>query len=92
MYYVYIIESVTDKSYYIGQTKDLAERVKRHNLGHSKSTKAKIPWNLVYSKSFNNRGQAVEYEKKLKRQKNKDYLHWLIEKSNEEKRGVAQLV
>ncbi|MBS1539503.1 MAG: GIY-YIG nuclease family protein, partial [Bacteroidetes bacterium] len=32
-FYVYILQSDKDQSFYIGQTNNLDERLKRHNLG-----------------------------------------------------------
>jgi len=46
-YFVYIIESLKDGSYYVGSTQDLSERMERHNQGRSKYTKVKRPWNLI---------------------------------------------
>lgn len=39
-YFVYILQSVKDHSYYIGSTQDLSSRIERHNQGRSKYTKA----------------------------------------------------
>ena len=41
-YYVYILQSEKDGTYYIGSTQDLDERLKRHNEGRSKYTKTKL--------------------------------------------------
>ncbi len=84
MYYVYVIRSKKDGTYYIGQTKNLGERLVRHNLGHSKATKARRPWDLVYTEEFTTRSEAVQCESKLKQKKNKRSIEWLIN------RGVAQ--
>ncbi|MCK5655459.1 MAG: GIY-YIG nuclease family protein [Candidatus Aureabacteria bacterium] len=77
MFYVYILKSEKDGSYYIGQTKDLGKRIKCHNLGYSKFTKAKRPWKLAYKQCFNTRSEAVTRELALKRKKNKNILDWL---------------
>ena len=58
-YFVYIIESLKDGSYYIGSTKDLAERLERHNQGRSKYTKAKRTWKLTYFEEHKDRSEAV---------------------------------
>ncbi len=35
MYFVYLIESLKNGQYYVGQTQDLEERIKRHNQGRN---------------------------------------------------------
>ena len=67
-YYVYIIHS-TKNYYYIGQTQDLTERLKRHNSGRSKWTKGKGTWEFVVVKEFSSRSEAVQMEIKLKKMK-----------------------
>ena len=47
-YYVYILKSFKDGSYYLGSTNNLEDRVARHNQGRSKYTKATRPWRLEY--------------------------------------------
>ena len=66
MYYVYIIQSEKDGSFYIGHTRDLEERVKRHNQGRSKYTKSKLPWTLVYYEKVQTKAKAVQREKLIK--------------------------
>jgi putative endonuclease len=66
MFYVYILEARESKRYYIGQTENLEERVKRHNDGRNLSTKAYIPWQLKWWKEFETRSEAFKVEKDLK--------------------------
>ena len=66
MFFVYILEAEQSKRYYIGQTKNLQERLKRHNEGKNLSTKAYIPWQLKCWKGFGSRSEAIKAEKKLK--------------------------
>ena len=65
-FYVYIIQSEPDGSYYIGSTRDLDERLNRHNQGRSKYTKTKKPWRLKYFEEYPNRSKAVKREKAMK--------------------------
>jgi putative endonuclease len=53
-YYVYILQSELDGTYYIGSTRDLDMRVARHNHGGSRYTKSKKPWKVIYSEKFGN--------------------------------------
>jgi len=77
-YYVYILESINKKTYYIGQTNDLLRRVQEHNTSRSKSTKLGVPWKLVYSKECQNRSEAVKLERKIKSYKKRIYIEKFI--------------
>ena len=79
-YYLYIIQSDRDNSFYIGTAQNLEERILRHNQGRSKYTKPKRPWNLVYIEEHPDRSSAMKREYAIKRRKSKDYLAKLIEK------------
>ena len=81
-HYVYIIQSQTDESYYIGTSRDLTERIERHNQGRSKYTKSKRPWNLVYFEEHADRSDAMKREYAIKRRKSKEYLAKLIKRFN----------
>ncbi len=78
MYFVYIIQSETDGSYYIGFTENLQKRISEHNPGNTNYTSKKMPWKLVYFESFGNKTDALKREKLLKRRKNKDFYQRLI--------------
>jgi len=80
-FYVYIIQSEIDRSYYIGSTRDIDERLERHNQGRSKYTKTKRPWKLIYSEKHPNRAVAVKREKEIKNRKKKIYIDTLIRTS-----------
>jgi putative endonuclease len=78
MYYVYILYPVDFDRYYVGQCEDIALRIKRHNGRGVPSTKAYVPWNLVYSETFNSRTQAVHRETAIKKKKSRKYIEYLI--------------
>ena len=80
-YFVYIIESLKDGSYYVGSTQNLAERMERHNQGRSKYTKTKRPWSLIYHKEYPDRSSAIQREKEIKVKKNKEYIEWWVRTS-----------
>jgi putative endonuclease len=65
-YWVYILYSESINLYYKGQTRDLENRLFRHNNGYEKSTKKGIPWRLVWRTELENRSAAMMLEKKLK--------------------------
>ena len=79
MFYVYILRSKKDGSFYIGQTNNIEDRVNRHNSGRSVYTKLKIPWDLVYYERFETRKGALQREKELKSWKSKIILQELVE-------------
>jgi len=66
MYFIYVLKSQKTKSLYKGQTDNLEKRLKEHNNGKVKSTKAFLPWEIVYFEEFPNREDAVNREKYLK--------------------------
>ncbi len=80
-YYVYIIQSSVDGSFYKGFTTDYLKRLQAHNEGKSTYTAHKIPWKLVYLEKFDSKTEALKKELMLKRQ-NANYLNWLIQQPN----------
>ncbi len=80
MFYVYILESKCDNSFYIGQTEDLEKRLDFHNQGLSKYTSRKIPWRIVYFEEYKMRTEALMRERFLKKQRNRDFYKSLINK------------
>jgi putative endonuclease len=79
-YYTYILKSKIKDKYYIGSCADLTKRLEHHNLGHSRSTKAYIPWEIMYSEEFNTKSDAIKREYSLKRIKNKNTILKIINK------------
>lgn len=67
MYFVYIIQSELDLSYYKGFTEDLLLRLKRHNNGESTYTRNKIPWHFVHIEAFQSKTEVLRREKALKK-------------------------
>ena len=78
-FFVYILQSMKDFSFYIGQTDDLDRRMSKHTEGMSKYTATKRPWRLVYFEMFNSRREAIIREKQLKSWKNADRYWQLIQ-------------
>ena len=52
MYYTYILYSPISGKRYIGSTADLVKRLKEHNDGKVKSTKAYLPWKIFYYEAY----------------------------------------
>jgi len=79
MYFVYILKSLKDNGYYIGQTEDFDKRLKKHNGGQVISTKKRMPFNLVRKEIFNTRGEARKRENYLKKLKGGNEFKKIIE-------------
>ncbi len=81
-YYVYILAKKRNGALYIGITKDLTKRVKRHKRKTAaKFTKDYEINKLVYFEKFKNRQTAAVREKQLKKW-NRRWKIRLIEQSN----------
>ena len=65
-YFVYILKSNIDGSFYKGYTECLQSRLETHNSGKVKSTKSKRPWNMVYHEEFQTLEQALKRERYFK--------------------------
>jgi len=78
MFYVYILQSIDFGTYYIGVTVDIQKRLTQHNYGLAKSTKAKRPWRLVYSRGFDTLSAGRTFENKLKSIKKRKALEEFI--------------
>jgi putative endonuclease len=86
MYYAYVLRSSSSGQFYIGQTRDLDKRVKRHNNNRVRSTKNKGPWQLIGYIEVTNRSEAMEMERKLKGMKKRSQVKkWL------ERHGVMKV-
>jgi len=76
---VYILKSSVTNRYYIGHTSDIQKRLWYHNSGYPKSTKAGLPWKLVYIENFDTRQQAMKRESELKKDKSRAMIEKIIE-------------
>ena len=66
MYYVYILRSEKDGSYYTGMTQNLKQRIKDHNWHLAKYSSSKTPFELVWFCGFDDEKKAFDFEKYLK--------------------------
>ncbi len=66
MYFDYILQSQSDNTFYTGLSSDVARRLKEHNAGLTKTTKARIPWHVIHIEEFSTRSEARAREKFLK--------------------------
>ena len=79
MYFVYILKSLKDSGYYIGQTDNLELRIEKHNNGQVRSTKNRTPFVLIKKELFKSRGEARKRENYLKRLKGGNEFKKIVE-------------
>ncbi len=73
-YYTYILYSASIDKYYVGHTNNLERRIYEHNLGKEKFSSKGIPWEIKFSRTYNNNVDAAREERRLKKCKNRKYL------------------
>lgn len=80
MYFVYVLKSLRDNKYYIGQTNDFERRVRQHMLGRVASTKNRRPFRIVGSKMFKTRSESMrmEHQLKLNGEKKREFIDKII--------------
>lgn len=66
MYFVYILKSQKDNSYYKGVTIDLKKRLEQHNSMKNRYTSNKQPFELIWYCCFKDKMKAYNFEKYLK--------------------------
>ncbi|MBP7854726.1 GIY-YIG nuclease family protein [Candidatus Babeliales bacterium] len=75
MIYVYILRSLSNpEQTYVGFTRNLSDRLKRHNAGVCTYTSKYIPWNVVTYTAFADLDLAIEFEKYLKTSSGKKFM------------------
>jgi putative endonuclease len=91
MYCVYILQSVDHDKFYIGVSKNIDVRLKKHNNGSSKSTKPYRPWRIIYTEKFENKGGAYKREFYLKQPRGYQEKRKIIEQNKLDKKygGIA---
>ena len=88
MHFTYTIQSKQDKSWYYGYSSDPYSRLEFDNQGKSTYTQSKIPWELIFLRKFDNKTEALKFERYLKKTRNKKYI--LTKFAGYFIRGVAQ--
>jgi putative endonuclease len=77
MIWVYAIRSLERKYIYVGMSNNVDRRMKEHNNGENRSTKAYRPFVLILKEEFNTRAEARKREKYLKSGIGKEHLYSL---------------
>lgn len=73
-FYVYVLSSKKDNSWYIGYSSDLENRIIQHNSGKTITTSRKMPWEIIYYEISFNKADAIAREKYLKSGMGRRYL------------------
>lgn len=82
IFYVYILQSLKDRSYYKGFTENPLLRLERHNKGDSIYTRNKIPWEIVYLERKELKQEALIRERSLKKYSHEQIQQLIISSKN----------
>jgi putative endonuclease len=74
MFYAYVLQSIKDKDFYTGFTKNLKLRFEQHNKGQVESTKERCPFKLIYYEACLDEIDAKKREKYFKSYNGKMFL------------------
>ena len=66
MFYTYVLLSEKDEKFYVGFTKDLRERLEKHETGKVKSTANRRPLKLIYYEACLDERDSIKREKYFK--------------------------
>jgi len=80
VYFVYVLQSLNRKRFYIGVTTELRRREKEHNDGFTKSTKPFRPWLMIYSEPYTDKRVAYSREYFLKHKEGFKSKRCILEK------------
>ena len=78
-YFVYVLKSFKDNFHYIGHTHDLQQRLKSHNYKKVRSTKAHVPYEIIYVEKYPSKSEAIKREYYLKRAEGNIWLRNYLE-------------
>lgn len=78
MFYTYILQSDKNGRYYVGSCSDIVERLKRHNNELVKSTKAYLPWKVIYTETYQTLSETRKREYQIKSWKKRSAIEKLI--------------
>ncbi|PIZ98742.1 MAG: excinuclease ABC subunit C [Candidatus Komeilibacteria bacterium CG_4_10_14_0_2_um_filter_37_10] len=76
--YVYILQSLKDKLFYIGFTSNLNRRLNEHRSGRNKSTSRRLPLKLIFFEAYLNKHDALRRESYFKTNKGKVTLRQML--------------
>lgn len=77
VFFIHLYSTILNQ-YYIGHTKNIQDRLFRHNNSGSKSTKKANDWKVVYTEQYQLRSEAYKRESEIKRKKSRNYIEYII--------------
>jgi putative endonuclease len=78
-YYVYVLQSLRDKGFYIGSTRDLRARLRLHNAGAVRSTSPRRPFEVIFYEAYRSEYDAKRREIYLKSTKGRTTLKTMLQ-------------
>jgi putative endonuclease len=66
VFYVYVLQPISDEGFYIGYSTDLKRRLAEHKRGASFATKSRGPWKLIYYEAYLDERDANGRERYLR--------------------------
>ncbi|RJP61292.1 MAG: GIY-YIG nuclease family protein, partial [Ignavibacteriales bacterium] len=60
------LKSENKERYYIGHSANVEKRLSEHNSGKTKSTKAYVPWKIIYTEEYQTKSEAYKREIEIK--------------------------
>ena len=79
---VYVLLSEMDYATYVGMAMDHIKRLREHNSGKNRYTKAHIPWKIIYTEVHPDWAKARIREKYLKSTAGKNWLKKYFDDQN----------
>lgn len=79
-HFVYILKSLKDGKHYIGSSADVQKRVEYHNKGKQRSTRNRVPFELIYFEEYTTKTEAESREREISRTKGAIHLrnYWRV--------------
>jgi putative endonuclease len=78
-WFVYVLQSEIDSTFYVGMSQNISKRLIEHNKGRSKYTSGHLPWKLVYSEEAGTAENARKRERYFKSAAGKKHLHKILD-------------
>ncbi|MDP3999783.1 MAG: GIY-YIG nuclease family protein, partial [bacterium] len=66
MFFVYVLRSKQNNSFYVGFAENLKDRLEKHSKGLVQSTKRYMPMELIYFEGYKSKKDALIREARLK--------------------------
>ena len=89
MFFVYVLQSELDGGFYVGMTIDIERRLRQHNRGSQRSTRARRPLRLVFDEAYTSRTEARSRERFWKSGQGRELLRGVVADAGIPKTGRA---